>query len=157
MLTSTDARLRLTQVVVGFDGAADGQVELTFDARRRSRQPVTLTDGTEAGLFLPRGTVLRAGDVLRADTGRLVEVVAAVESVATIRAPNPTTLARACYHLGNRHVPVQVGDGYARFLRDHVLEDMVRSMGVEFVFEEVGFEPEVGAYGSHHHDHGDAA
>ncbi len=148
-----EQRLRLTRVVADPGAAPCAHVELTFDARRRSRHPVTLSDGTAAGLFLPRGTVLRGGDVLRAEDGRTIEVVAAPESVVTFTASNSTLLARACYHLGNRHVPVQVGDGYARFLRDHVLEDMVRALGVDLAFEVLPFEPEVGAYGAHTHTH----
>jgi urease accessory protein len=128
---------------------------LTCDQRRRSRLRTRLLDGTEVALRLPRGTVLRHGDHLRTTSGLVVRVVAAAEPVSTVSSPDARTLARACYHLGNRHVAVEVGDGWARYRHDHVLDHMVASLGLAVCVEEAPFEPEAGAYGGHGHGHGD--
>lgn len=135
------------------DRAADAQLRLPFDARSRSRLRCTLACGTEAGLFLEPGTVLRSGDRLEADDGRIVEVVAAPEQLMEARCAGPWELARAAYHLGNRHVPVQVGESWLRCPRDHVLADMLRGLGCEVSDCELPFEPEAGAYGAGHHRH----
>jgi urease accessory protein len=132
---------------------ADAQLCLPFDARSRSRLRCTLACGTEAGLFLEPGTVLRGGDRLEADDGRIVAVVAAPERLLEARCAGPLELARAAYHLGNRHVPVQVGEGWLRFPRDHVLAEMLRGLGCEVLECELPFEPEAGAYGAGHHRH----
>ncbi len=130
---------------------------LPFELRQRSRQRVTLSSGDEAALLLARGTVLRGGDDLRLSDGRAVRVEAAVESVSTVRSEEPRLLARAAYHLGNRHVPVEVGSGYLRYLHDHVLDDMVKALGLQVVAEKAAFEPEAGAYGGgHSHGHAHA-
>ncbi len=96
-----------------------------------------------------RGTILREGDLLLADDGRAVRVVAAPEMVSTVSAEDPLTLMRAAYHLGNRHVPLQIGEGWLRYQHDHVLDDMVRGLGLSVRVEEAPFEPEAGAYGGH--------
>jgi urease accessory protein len=129
---------------------------LPFDQRTRSRQLTKLASGEEASLMLERGQVLRDGDKLLTDDGRVVQVVAANETVSTITANDPWRLARASYHLGNRHVPVQIGAGWLRIRHDHVLDDMLRGQGFEVVVEEAPFEPESGAYGAapHAHSHG---
>ena len=85
---------------------------LAFDERRKSRLAATLDNGEEVAMLLPRGTVLRDGDVLVADDGGLVRVVAAAETVLVVRAKDTLTLTRAAYHLGNRHTPVEVGAPY---------------------------------------------
>lgn len=123
---------------------------LPFEQRQKSRQRVRLDDGREAALLLPHGTVLRHGDCLRAQEGVLVRVIAAAEAVSTAFGDEALLLARAAYHLGNRHVPVQVGDGWLRYPADHVLDDMVRQLGLEVIAESVRFQPETGAY---RHDH----
>jgi urease accessory protein len=125
---------------------------LPFERRLKSRQRVMLDSGREAGVVLAPGAFLRDGDVLRADSGELVKVRAAFEAVSTARTGDPLRLARACYHLGNRHVPVQIGPGWARFLHDHVLEDMIRQLGLAVVTERAQFEPEGGAYAGRHAD-----
>lgn len=135
-----------------------------FDLRQKSRARVTLASGAEAGLFLERGTVLRHGDCLRTDCGRVIRVEAAPEPVLTVRSDNPTSLLRAAYHLGNRHVPLEVGADRLRLGLDPVLRDMLTGLGVEVLEEQAPFEPEAGAYpgpaahhGSpgHHHGPGD--
>lgn len=127
---------------------------LPFEQRQRSRLRVTLGSGEEAGLFLPRGTVLRGGDLLALEDGRVVEVLAAAERVSTVRTSDLRKLAQAAYHLGNRHVPLEVGDGYVRYLHDHVLDDLVRGLGLAVTAESAAFEPEHGAYGAAGHAHG---
>lgn len=141
---------------LGDDGsAANVRIELPFDLRTRSRQLAKLSTGEEVGLRLERGLVLRGGDRLQADDGRIVEIVAADEVVSTVRCDDPWLLARASYHLGNRHVPVQIGAGWLRFRHDHVLDEMLRGQGFSVTVEEAPFEPEGGAYGGGHgHAHG---
>ncbi|HEX9179203.1 MAG TPA: urease accessory protein UreE [Burkholderiales bacterium] len=132
---------------------ADAHLRLPFDSRSRSRLRCALACGTEVGVFLEPGTVLRGGDRLQADDGRIVEVVAAPERLLEARCAGPLELARAAYHLGNRHVPVQVGDGWLRLARDHVLAEMLRGLGCEVTECEMPFEPEAGAYGAGRHRH----
>ena len=124
---------------------------LALEQRVKARQRVTFDDGREAGLFLPRGETLRNGDTLAGEQGERVRVIAAKEPVSTAYADNPLLLARACYHLGNRHVALQIADGWVRYQPDHVLDDMVRRLGLRVEQEQAPFEPEAGAYGHHHH------
>ena len=126
---------------------------LPFELRQKSRLRARLASGLEVGLFLERGIVLRGGDLLLAEDGTVVEVVAALETVSTVRDTDATRLARAGYHLGNRHVPVEIGSGWLRYGHDHVLDDMVRGLGLSVVVEQAPFEPEAGAYGHSHADH----
>ncbi len=138
--------LELTQRVD--DGEVKATLTLPLDKRIRSRQRVVLDDGTEAGVFLERGQVLHDGDLLSgADGSSIVRIRAASEPVSEVRCDNPLLLARACYHLGNRHMPLQIGNGMLRYQHDHVLDDMLRGLGLDPVFVEAPFEPEAGAYG----------
>jgi urease accessory protein len=138
--------------VRGFaDGTASLSVTLTYDQRRKSRQRLRLDDGSEAALVLERGTVLAAGDRLLADDGVVIEVRAAAETLSVVRAEDAVLLARAAYHLGNRHVPVEVRSGELRYQHDHVLDAMVRGLGVRAEVVSAGFHPEGGAYGRHSH------
>ena len=139
--------------------AADAHLVLPFELRCRSRFRACLTSGEEIGVLLPRGQTLRGGDLLRAPDGRVIEIAAATESVSTVYGTDPSALARAAYHLGNRHVALQVGDGWLRYLHDHVLDAMVHGLGLEVKAEQAPFEPETGAYsnatgGAVTHDHG---
>lgn len=129
---------------------------LPFDLRQKSRFLSKLDSGTEIALVLPRGRVLRGGDRVRRPDGAVFEVRAAAEPCSTVRAATPTLLARCAYHLGNRHVPLEVGDGYVRYLQDHVLDELVRTLGGAVEHERAPFEPEGGAYGGHSHGHGHA-
>lgn len=132
-----------------------GTLALPFELRERSRLRTQLVTGEPVALLLPRGEVLRGGDVLVTDDGRAVEVVAAPEQVVHIECESSVALMRAAYHLGNRHVPVQVGAGFLRIGADHVLEDMLRRLGARLTPMHAPFEPEAGAYGgSHSHSHG---
>lgn len=136
----------------------DDQLVLPFDRRQKSRLRVELASGTEAALFLERGTVLRGGDLLQADDDRVVQVVAADEPVLRVTAATPRELARAAYHLGNRHVPLEVGEGWLRLEQDHVLQEMLLGLGVQVEGQMAPFEPEAGAYGGgHRHQHDDDA
>lgn len=127
---------------------------LPFGDRSKSRLRAALDNGSEAALFLPRGTVLRGGDLLVAEDGTFVEVQAAAESVLQVTAADPLALMRAAYHLGNRHTPVEVGRDYLRLEYDPVLADMLTRLGVRIERAELPFEPEAGAYGGgHKHGH----
>ncbi len=133
--------------------AAAAQLILPFEVRQKTRFRAALSTGEEVGVVLERGSVLRSGDCLLADDGRVIEVLAAPETVTTVRTDDPWQLARAAYHLGNRHVSLQLGQGWLRFPHDHVLADMVRGLGLEPVTETAPFEPEPGAYGHSGHYH----
>jgi urease accessory protein len=103
---------------------------------------------------MPRGTVLANGDVLVADDGALVRVIAAPEAVLVVRAPDTLTLTRAAYHLGNRHTPVEIGVDYLKLEADPVLETMLTRLGARVARETLPFHPETGAYGGgHRHGH----
>lgn len=137
-------------------GQYDDRLILPFDHRQKSRLRVKLESGEEAGLFLERGTILRGGDCLRASDGRIVQVVAADELVMRVTADTPIQLMRAAYHLGNRHVPLQIGEGWLRLEQDHVLREMLVGLGVCVENQNAPFEPEAGAYGGgHRHKHDD--
>ncbi|HTS53641.1 MAG TPA: urease accessory protein UreE [Burkholderiales bacterium] len=130
----------------------DAELVLPFELRQKSRLRTVLATGEEVGLLLERGEVLRDGDFLLAQDGRTVRVVAKSERVLDIACAGPEALARAAYHLGNRHVPVQVGAGWLRIADDHVLRQLVEGLGATVVAREAPFEPEAGAYaGAHSH------
>ena len=145
--------LSITEILTN-PATPQATLTLPFDLRQKSRLRVTLDDGREAGLVLERGTLLRGGDLLRADDGTVIAVRAAPEAVSTACADDPVLLLRAAYHLGNRHIAVQVGDHWLRYLHDHVLDHMLEQLGLRVQAEQVAFEPEAGAYGAHsHHTH----
>lgn len=133
------------------DLPARATITLPFELRRKSRLRIRLDSGEDVGLFLPRGTVLRHGDRLRTTDGLVVEVRAAPETVSIARTDDPLSLARAAYHLGNRHVALQLGPGWLRYLHDHVLDRMVEKLGLSVASEQAPFEPETGAYGDGDH------
>ncbi|MEM9694898.1 MAG: urease accessory protein UreE [Myxococcota bacterium] len=133
--------------------AASASITLPFDIRSKSRFRARCDDGTEVGVVLDRGHILRDGDVLADEHGDRVVIRAALERTSTVRAYEGRALGRACYHLGNRHVPLEIGDGWARYRHDHVLDDMLRSLGFAVEVGDTPFEPEGGAYGNHHHEH----
>jgi urease accessory protein len=120
---------------------------LPFHTRQKSRCKVVLDNGQPAALSLPRGKVLREGDLLATEDGKLIEIRAATEAVSTASSSSPLLLAHACYHLGNRHVPLQIGNGWCRYLQDHVLDEMVRALGLNVIAEQAPFQPVDGAYG----------
>lgn len=124
------------------------EVVLTFDERQKSRYKTKTVCGRELGWFIERGTVLQDGDFLKCKTGEVVHVAAAAEAVSDVRSDDQLLLTRAAYHLGNRHVPLQIGTGFLRYLRDHVLDDMVRGLGLDAEHAHQPFQPENGAYHS---------
>lgn len=132
-------------------------LELPFDLRERSRLRARLLSGQEIGIDLPVGTVLHHGSKLKLADGRIVAVEACDEELLEVRAQSPAALARIAYHIGNRHVPIQVGDCWLRILPDHVLKAMVLGLGAEVRLVTGRFQPEGGAYGHRHlhhqHDH----
>ena len=127
-----------------------GQLKLPFESRQKSRLRTKLASGEEVGLMLPRGEILRGGDLVTASDGRVIEVVAEPEKLLHIESKE---LAKIAYHLGNRHIPVQVGGDFLRIAEDHVLEEMVRKLGASVSHIEEAFEPEAGAYAGGHHQH----
>ena len=129
----------------------DAELILPYDLRQKCRLRTQSTTGEKIGLFLPRGETLRNGDVLQADDGRRVQVKAKPEKVLQIGCADALQLIRIAYHLGNRHVALQVGNGWLRIANDYVLRQMVEGLGGVVVVMEAEFEPEPGAYGGHMH------
>jgi urease accessory protein len=132
------------------------RAHLPFAARSKSRLLVRLENGDQAALVVARGRVLHGGDQIPLEDGRIVEIVAADESLLEAVSADPLLLSRAAYHLGNRHVAVQFMPNAVRFLADHVLGEMVARLGLEVRPLQAPFEPEGGAYGQHHHHSGEA-
>ena len=133
------------------DAVASFTLVLTAEERTRSRHRFESEDGQAVFLRLPRGTVLRDGDLLQAEAdNRLVRVIAKPELVLNVTAPNPQLLLRAAYHLGNRHVPVEITATYLRLSPDPVLQTMLLQLGMEVREAVLPFQPELGAYGHAH-------
>jgi urease accessory protein len=134
-------------------------VTLDWDTRQKSRFDATDSQGRTLGVFLPRGTVVRGGDVLVAEDGSLIAVQAAAQPVLVVTPcaehGSPFDLVRAAYHLGNRHVQLELQPDRLQLEPDHVLADMLRHMHLTVTEAEAPFEPEAGAYaaGGHGHDH----
>lgn len=135
-----------------YKGKENGAATLTlpFETRQKSRFRARLDGGEDAALTLERGTVLRPGDRLKTEDGLIIEIRAAKEELSKASTDDPHLLARACYHLGNRHVALQIGDTWVTYQYDHVLDDMVRQLGLEVSLEKAVFEPEAGAYRNSH-------
>lgn len=136
-----------------------GEVTLTLslpiDMRIKSRATAVLPSGESVGWQLERGQIIRAGDILKSDDGVLLQITAAPETLSVARADH-FLLLQAAYHLGNRHVAVELGDGWLAYRHDHVLDAMLAHFGIAVTCEERGFEPESGAYaqlGAHSHAH----
>lgn len=143
MITLTKLKPKITTDI-------DLMLLLTAEERTRSRYRFTL-DNYDIFLRLPRGTVLQDGDILSDENDNfMLKIVAKPEPVLTVFAPKISLLLRAAYHLGNRHVPVEITVDYLRLLPDSVLENMLQNMGLEIKSEIVPFQPESGAYGNHH-------
>ena len=142
------AKLKIPRSAYKLD--VKGQLKLPFEQRQKSRLKTKLVSGEEVALLLPRGEILRGGDLVTASDGRVIEVVAEPEKLLHIES---AALAKLAYHLGNRHVPVQVGEGFLRIAADHVLEEMVKKLGAKVSAVEAPFEPEAGAYAGAHHQH----
>jgi urease accessory protein len=128
-------------------------VELGWDVRQKSRFECTDSHGRQLGVFLQRGTVVRGGDVLVAEDGTMVRVVAAPQAVLLVQHVGERgsvfDLLRAAYHLGNRHVAVELKPDHLKIEPDHVLAEMLRGMHLAVLDTFAAFEPEGGAYGGH--------
>ena len=135
-------------------------VELDWDIRQKSRFDAIDSIGRQLGIFLPRGTLVRGGDVLVAEDGSLIKVIASAQKVLLIQHcvdhGTPFDLIRAAYHLGNRHVPIELKPDHLKIEPDHVLAEMLRAMHLIVTEVETAFEPEGGAYSAqpHSHSHG---
>ena len=146
MLTFTQRLMADPDVVVSFT------LTLTAEERTKSRHRFEMEDGQALYLRLPRGTLLRDGDLLLAETdSSLVRVTAKPEPIFTITATTSLELLRAAYHLGNRHVPIEITETYLRISPDSVLQTMLEHMGMEVQEAVLPFQPEIGAYGKHTH------
>jgi len=133
---------------------SDLTVTLTLEQRAKSRLRVRLDDGRDAGIRLPRDERMQPGTQLLATSGERVEVVAAQEPVSVATTPDSLLFSIACYHLGNRHVALQIENGWLAYQPDHVLDSMLQGLGLQVESREQAFEPEDGAYaGGHHHHH----
>lgn len=141
--------LKLTELIT--HDIIDDTLTLPFDVRQKSRLSARTDGGIDVGLFLPRGLMLRSGMTLTGADGVKIRIKAALEAVSVVRSKDPLLFARACYHLGNRHVSLQILDGELRYLTDHVLDHMLEGLGFDVAHETHPFEPEPGAY--HGHDH----
>ena len=145
MLTFTQRLMADPDVVVSFTLA------LTAEERTKSRHRFEMEDGQALYLRLPRGTLLRDGDLLLAETdSTLVRITAKPEPIFTITATTSVELLRAAYHLGNRHVPIEITETYLRISPDSVLQTMLEHMGMEVQEAVLPFQPEIGAYGHAH-------
>lgn len=158
--------LAVSKLLAGGHGLAPvllkraSSVELDWDVRQKSRFEAADSLGRQLGVFLPRGTLVRGGDVLVAEDGSLIRVVAAPQPVLVITHCSahgaPFDLLRAAYHLGNRHVPIELKPDHLKIEPDHVLAAMLRAMHLIVTEQTTAFEPEGGAYGAqaeHQHQH----
>jgi len=159
---ATPTTLTVTRVLRGGEGLAAtilrrcAVVELDWDVRQRSRFACHDTLGRAVAVFLPRGTVLRGGDVLVAQDGTLLRVQAAAQPLLRVTASphaGPLALLRAAYHLGNRHVALQLCTDYLLLEHDPVLADLLQRLGLIVDAIDAPFDPETGAYGGHSHSH----
>ena len=132
---------------------------LAYELRKKARFKTQSDAGIEVGLMLPRGLVLRGGDCLQSDEGIIAKIIAAPEEVSVASTSDKLSLAKAAYHLGNRHMPLQIEESCLIYQKDHVLDEMVENLGLKITHEMRAFEPESGAYsnhssGKHEHTHG---
>lgn len=155
--------LKISQRFNGNPGAIADYLSLPYDLRKRGRFKALTQNGQEVGVFIERGQLLTEGELLQTECGQLIQVVAQAEPVVTASTDDWLQFSRVCYHLGNRHLPLQVGERWLRFQPDHVLQQLAELYGLETRLEEAPFIPENGAYGAHkghghghdhpHHDH----
>lgn len=141
--------LKLTEITTP-ESSTDDVLTLPFEQRQKRRFSAITDNGKQVGLFLPRGSYLRSGTVLTNTQAFRVLINAASESLSVVRTDAPLLFARACYHLGNRHISLQILPNELRYLHDHVLDHMVEGLGLKVSIENLPFEPEAGAY---HHSH----
>jgi len=140
---------------VKFSKKIDGLITLDLQQRVKSRIKAYSDNGEDVGIFMERGTILEHGDLIRDQDGYVLKVVAAPETLSSIYSNNSLLLLRACYHLGNRHIELQIKKDSVHYRHDHVLDDMVKSLGLDVVIESLPFQPENGAYHSLSQGHPD--
>jgi urease accessory protein len=143
--------LQAYEHATAFDGTWQDEVHLVYAEREKSRYRTTTHGGRDIGWFLPRGSVLCDGDALVCENHQIILIRAASETLTEASTDDPLLLARAAYHLGNRHVSLQVLPGCLRFPRDHVLEEMLEGLGLSVRAVDDAFHPEAGAYAVHSH------
>lgn len=131
----------------------DEVLPLDHGLREKGRFKCVSESGKEVRVFLQRGQTLQIGEVLKTQCGKHISVKGALESCCIASTEDWLSFAKACYHLGNRHVKVEINDKQLKFVRDHVLEDMLLQLGLSLAFEEAVFSPESGAYAKHGHHH----
>ena len=142
--------LKITSRFTGKGSNTDFTLTLPYEQRQKSRLRTQLDNGQDVGILLNHGQRLHHGDLLEAENGSIIEIRAATEAVSTVTANSPLLRLRACYHLGNRHVPLQISEDSIRYLQDSVLDDMIKNLGLSITHENALFEPEHGAYGHSH-------
>lgn len=128
------------------EGRSDIRLVLNYQERQRSRYRAKTLCGLDVAWFVERGKVLADGEILVAKSGEKIAIIAAEETVSEVRSDDPLLLAKAAYHLGNRHVPLQIDAGELRYQHDHVLDDMLRGLGLTVLVTDKSFHPENGAY-----------
>jgi urease accessory protein len=136
--------------------SVDGQLTLDHLQREKGRFKAESSCGEEVRVFLERGHTLAIGEVLRSNCGKNLSVIGAVETVTYATSEDWGQFSKACYHLGNRHIKIQIGDRWLRITPDHVLEEMLQQLGLTTRSEQAVFVPEPGAYvqrGGHGHHH----
>lgn len=146
--------LKITHRSDHHHGEINDLVILPYALRQKGRFKAKTKAGQDIGVFLVRGEVIQDGDCLFSECGKILKVEAEPEAVVTALASDWMTFAKACYHLGNRHVPMEIGEMWVRFQPDHVLEEMVELLGLKCSHHSASFTPENGAYhGGHYHHH----
>jgi len=145
---------RFEKVLARSDEASLPKLTLPYDLRRKTRQLVRLNDGEEIGLLLAPGSILKDGDVLESAEGDRIRILAAAEPILFVTASDREKLTRAAYHLGNRHIPVEIGNAFLRLEADPVLKEMLQRLELSVEERKEAFNPESGAYGGgHRHGH----
>jgi len=142
--------LKITSRFTGKGSNTDFTLTLPYEQRQKSRLRAQLDNGQDVGILLNHGQRLHHGDLLQAENGNIIKIRAASEAVSTVTASTPLLRMRACYHLGNRHVPLQISEDSISYLQDSVLDDMIINLGLSVTHENALFEPEQGAYGHSH-------
>jgi len=143
--------LEITQRIAAPAEKPKMQCTLPFDLRKKGRFKTASDCGETVGFFLERGKTLKHGECVQASSGETLLILAAKENVMTAYCEDKWLFARVCYHLGNRHVPLQITPHWLRFQSDHVLEEMLAGFGLQVEHEIAEFEPEEGAYAGHSH------
>lgn len=127
-----------------------GSVTLDYDTRQKARIKTKTDAGQDVGIFVERGHPLKVGELLKTECGQLLRVKGALEEVMTASTQDWLVFSKVCYHLGNRHTKVQIGERWLRIKPDHVLQELVENYGLTVDDSPAVFEPESGAYGSSH-------